>query len=427
MTKGFTTPEKGSDVGLRDALVATALQRLVTSPLKALRLLLSPSQLIGEGGAKVSRDSAYRVFRHDHGPSGADAVILACSKQLQDREWTGFDATLNEVAIAYFDEHATPIERLRAGLEANVVASFDSRGWPVGYLLQSAALTCSPRWAGDRPTDPADLAFGRELLADQRAMFDSIDAVFEPLIRSAMSDLGLRPVGRTVRQVGRLMHCMLDGAVLRMFVDPTLTASDVADALVRFGMSMGESGSLNDPRRPTDSPRVEVFDKIVLAAKVWWTGHPEQTDPAFEDIAQTAGVSLDAAKMLLPTASDLADSVLRLLILDAGMFVDDVNALHPMLAPAILLGGLDRIATHADALPGLFAHTLTNVPTTGGALRAEASVAAANLLIESGLPTEAAKTGDMLVKAAWTGTTNLNQHHTWLAEIRALVRPSERT
>jgi hypothetical protein len=420
--------QKATGVGLRESLVNVALQRLVTSPLEALRLLLTPSKLIADGGAKVSRDSAYRVFRSgENEPSGADAVILDCSQRLHDPAWTGLNDTLNEIALAYFDDHATPIERLRAGLEANVTASFDSPGWPAGYLLLSAAMTCSPRWAGDRPSEKADIAFGRQVLAHQREMFDGIDAVFEPLIRGAMADLGLRPVGRTVRQVGQLMHCLLDGAVLRMFADPTLTAADIADALVRFGMSLGEPGSLDDPRRPLDDPNVGVFDDIVLAAKTWWNAHPAEACATPEEIAQASGFTIDTTLKLIRTPSDLADSVLRVHILDTGMFADGITTPHSMLAPALLLNGLDRIAASADRWPGLFAHTLTNLPTIGLSLRIEATTAATNLLIKSGLPNDASSNAEMLVNAAWAGTTSLKHHQTRLALIRALIGPSART
>jgi hypothetical protein len=259
----------------RAAAVERALQALLTSAPSALRAFLSPSRLVGSGHWCVSRDTAYRLFRDDDGFSGADAVVAACSTRSVDPEWNGVTETLNEIATAYVAEHATVLERLKAALEANVVASFDSAGWPVGHLLQGAALAASPRWVGPRPTDPDDLALARAILDDRRRHYEELTDLYEPLLRRMMSDTGLRPDGRTTRQVVRLTHCLIDGAVLRMFVDPTLEAEDVAEAIVRFGLSLGEPGAIDDPRRPDDPGRTRVFDAVIGAAKIWWSEHSD--------------------------------------------------------------------------------------------------------------------------------------------------------
>jgi hypothetical protein len=411
---------------LRAAAVEGALHALLTSAPAALRAFLSPSRLVGSGEWSVSRDTAYRLFRDHEGLSGGDAVVAACSAKSIDQDWNGVSATVNEIASAYLDERSSVAERLTAALEANVASSFDSIGWPIGHVLQGVAIAASHRWVGPRPSDPADQALAEVILEDRRRHYDELTDLYEPLLRRMMSDTGLRPDGRTIRQVVRLTHCFIDGAVLRMFVDPTFETSDVVEALLRFGLCLGTPGAIDDPRRPDDTGRAHVFDAIIEAAKEWWVGHSEQTVPDVDAIASEAGVAPEALAMLLPNASDLADSVLRAMLVDGGFLGrDSIMPSHTMI-PMMVIGGLERIAGLADSLPGPFALVVETSPVIEPSLRSESAQAVVALLRELGFAETALETGAALVHSAWKGRTALGEHAGTISTIRRLIPKSER-
>jgi hypothetical protein len=420
--------EKGGPTAkVRAEAVDGALHALLTIAPAALRAVLSPSRLVGSGNWTMSRDTAYRLFRDDHGFSGADAVVAACSTRSVDPEWNGVTETLNEIATAYVAEHSTVLDRLRAALEADVVASFDSPGWPVGHLLQGAALSASPRWAGPRPTDPADIALASAILDDRRRHYEELTDLYEPLLRRMMSDTGLRPDGRTTRQVVRLTHCLIDGAVLRMFVDPTLEAEDVAEAIVRFGLSLGEPGAIDDPRRPDDAGRAPVFDALIEAAVRWWTEHSELDVPDIAVISARADVPEAASAMLLPSQADLADSVVRSLLVDGGFLGSGAEVPARSMIPMMVIGGLERMAREADRLPGPFRLLAESDPVIGRSLRSESVQAVAMLLREAGLGDSSNETAAVLTEAAWAGKSSLASQAKSIGLIRKLAPKSDRT
>jgi hypothetical protein len=421
-----TGPESSSGT-TTDRLLRTAMAQLLQAGPTALRAIVSPGALL-QAGAGVSRDSAYRVFQSGGDRPSGDAAVRAVSKAIRNPEWNGINDTLTEVAGAYLAEGAEPIERLRAAMEANVVASFESNGWPAGYLLVSAALTCSSRWQGAKPTEPHDLDLGKALLADQRAELDLLDEIYEPLFRSGMSSLGLRPTGKNPRAVIRLMHCLLDGAVLRMFVDPTLKAEDVADAILRLGLSYGEPGAMHDPRRPDDAARADVFDRTVASATRWWRAHPDDQIPPIEDIAEAADVPEGAASMLFPTGSDLADSVVRGLLVDGGFLDEYEQPPHAAFLPVTLLRGLHRISQIADELPGAVALLQSTEPTIGPSIQNETQKAIDTIVAEAPLSlTEASSLAGQVHTAAWQGSLSLSKQQILLDQVAALVPQSPRT
>jgi hypothetical protein len=419
--KGLT----GSDV-LREAAVEGALHALLTSAPAALRAFLSPSRLVGAGEWSVSRDTAYRLFRDQDGLNGGDAVVAACSAKSIDQDWNGVTATVTELANAYLDEGSNVLERLTAAMEANVVSSFDSIGWPLGHTLQGAAIAASPRWIGPRPTDPTDLAVARVILDDRRRHYDELTDLYEPFVRRIMSDTGLRPAGRTIRQVLRLIHCLIDGTVLRMFVDPTLETADVVEAIVRFGLCLGEPGAINDPRRPGDPGRASVFDAIIGAAQGWWAAQPNETAPHLQAIADRADVAEAAMTMLLPSSSDLADSVLRAMLVDGGFLGSDSDLPNRSMIPMIVIGGLERLVEAADRFPGPFAIVAETEPLIGPSLRSESTNAVAALLTELDFGGNADESASVLTNAAWNGRSSLAEHADTIAAIRRLTSKSER-
>jgi hypothetical protein len=220
---------------VREQLLRTALDMLMTEGPMVVHRFLKVNNVMTATSPSVNRDTAYRAF------PGEFDMIRACSAMANDLDYNGVNATLSEVVSAYVDSYDSVRDRLIATLEANVIGSADSPGWPLGFLMHAIAITASHRWNGPKPTNPEFLALARALLEDRRRLYDGMTDIYEPFLRRMMADVGLRPAGgRTTRDVVRLTNCLIDGAVLRMFIDPTFEARDVAEALLRFGMSLDD-------------------------------------------------------------------------------------------------------------------------------------------------------------------------------------------
>lgn len=405
-----------------ERIVRAALDRLASAGPAAVRLLVAPGELL-KAGLDVSRDSAYRAVRID-GMSPSDAISRAASTRVaRDLAWGGASETATEMANSYLDESTqpSPIERLRAALLADIVASFDSPSWPAGFLLHAAAIPCSPRWAGRRPSDDADRQLGEQLIEDRLDHYTILSDLYEPLLHAAMTDIGLRPAGRSIRDVLRLLHAFLDGAVLRMFIDPDLTAEDVADAMLRLGIALGEPGSFADPRRPPDLPRQAVFDRLVASAHGWWVAHPEASDVDVDAVGRAAGAAPGSMPMLLPTSADVADSIIRSMLLIAGDG-DDVSTATSVFAPAAAGSLLRRIAAVADAVPQICAAVASTQPTIGSSVDAATARALTALLS----PTHELDEIEQLNAAAWRGSASLSAQSHLMTRLPASVAPSTR-
>lgn len=348
----------------RDALIAAGRERLLSHAIDALRSQLNASALSED--LPLSRDTAYRVFRDDPGESVTDAIATAVAEAANDPAWGGSEAALADVIGAYQasfergnDARANVGEALRAGFEAQ----FRSPGQPAGWMLQAASLTASTAWKGDPPApDGVDLA--QRLLDARRDFYRTVTDQLTWLAVSAMSEVGRRPrAGLDARAVVVLVHCMLDGAVLRRFIEPDAMPPELfADAVMLLWDALSEPGSFDDPRRPDDERNQQVFDGVLAAAAELWRAQPAVT---VDEAAERASVSPEAAALLFPDAGDLADSLVRARVV-AGGFTDLGPAPDPTAARQhlpLLVAQLGRLRDLADALPHAVAAAAAQPPT----------------------------------------------------------------
>lgn len=283
-------------------------RRLTRHGIEALLSQLLPYKLVQRREVKVSKDTAYRIF---HGR--VEDVLRAVASLAGDPNWGGYSEGRTAMVQAAFDvpsdEQNLPRARLTAALEANINAQFESRAQPLGWLLQSAALTGSERWLhDDLRSSRGDLA--EAILAARREFYEYMTAEMIGFLRLAMSELRLRPrPGWDAETIVVLIHCLIDGAVLRMFLEPErLTAKQVAEAAFELGTALGELGTYDDPRRPSDAALGRVFDDVVIEAARGWA---REQAVSLDGVASRCGTSTELVRMIFPSVDELADSVLR--------------------------------------------------------------------------------------------------------------------
>jgi hypothetical protein len=337
----------------RDAVIAAGRHRLLTHAIDGLRSQLNASVLAAE--SPVSRDTAYRVFRGDGtGESVTDAVVAAVAGAANDPSWNGFELAHGDALAAYqasLDAGDDDSARWCATLAAVFEAQFRSVGNPVGWTLQAAALAASPAWQGEPPAaDGVDLA--RTILAARRAHYQVMTDQFVEIAQVAMSDLGRRPRADVdPRGMVVLSHALLDGAMLRRFIEPeAVPPALVAEAILQLWLSFSEQGGFDDPRRPDDERGRRLFDRLLDGAADLWSASPQITVDA---AAERAGVPVEAAALLFPDVGDLADSLMRARVVGGG-FVDlgpVPDACEARQHLPVLVSELQRLRDLADAIP----------------------------------------------------------------------------
>jgi hypothetical protein len=347
----------------RDAVIDAGRQRLLTHAIDALRSQLNASVLSKE--VPVSRDTAYRVFRGDESrESVADAIIAAVTEAAHDPEWAGAQVTLNRAIETYTghvnrgdDPHTTLTAMLRVIFEEQ----FRSPGQPLGWILQAAALTGSPAWEGEAPADDgAEVA--RKILASRRAFYREWETMQVSFFTLAMSELGRRPL---IDPPGilALLHCLLDGIVLRHFIEPDAVSPELAaEALYRLGFAFTEEGPADDPRKPADDRNLQLFDRLLEAAADLWRDRPDIT---VDEAADHAGAPPEAATLLFPDIGDLADSLVRARVvaggfIDLGPFPDRIMARQHL--PG-LVSELQRLRALTEEIPHALAASQRHHPT----------------------------------------------------------------
>lgn len=349
----------------RDALIAAGRQRLLTQGIDGLRALLNASVLSRE--VPVSRDTAYRVFRSDIGEeSAADAIVAAVAEATHDLAWAGTaaaQAAAMEAYAANVNSGNDPAQTLIDTMQATFEAQFRSPGLAAAWLLQAAALTASDAWEGDQPADDG-IELARKILALRRDFYRGLEDQLIGFISVAVSELGRRPrQGMDPRAIVCLVHCMLDGTVLRRLIDPDSMPSELAaEAMYMLGLAFSEVGPADDPRKPADQRGQSVYDRLLQAAEARWKAEPETT---VEEVADAAAVPVEAAVLLFPDIGDLADSLVRARVV-AGGFIDlgpfpDLTRVRQHL-PA-LSSELQRLRDLADTIPNAVAASQTHHPT----------------------------------------------------------------
>ena len=132
--------------------------------------------------------------------------------------------------------------------------------------------------------------------------------------------------------------------------------------------------------------------------------------------------------MLFPTRSDLADSVVRGLLVDGGFLYEYDQPPHAAFLPVTLLRGLHRISQIADELPGSVALLRNTEPTIGHSIHSETQNAISTLV--GGAPlslVEASSLVGHVHEAAWQGSLSLSKQQVLLNQVVALVPQSPRT
>jgi hypothetical protein len=349
----------------RDAVIAAGRERLLAHGIDALRSQLNASALSDD--LPLSRDTAYRVFRgDDSAESVTDAIVAAVAEAALEPDWAGSDAALGDAMEAFqssVNRGNDARSHFREGLRAAFEAQFRSPGQPAGWLVQSAALTASSAWKGD-PPDPDSVAVAQRLLEIRRRQYQALTDQLVLLVTGGMSELGRRPKpGIDARAVIVLVHCLLDGATLRRFIEPDAMPPDLfADAVLALWDALSERGSFYDPRRPDDERNQRIFDRVLAGATDLWITRPDIT---VDEAAERAGVPPEAASLLFPAVGDLGDSVVRTRVVGGGFA--DLGA-QPDAARArqhlpVLVSALGRLRDLADTVPHAVAATHAHAPT----------------------------------------------------------------
>jgi hypothetical protein len=340
----------------REAIINAGLDHVLTASIDILRSELNASSLSADIG--MPKDTAYRLF-NDGDSRSSDSVIREVAAAATRPEWSGFSESADEIASTFFDriQRELPFDQaLIEALAANVEAQFRSLGGPVGWLFHSAAITASPAWQGDKGLSEETMELGQELLAIRAEFYQRMTEDLLQIMVAAMSMINRRPrPGMDPRQLLALMHSMIDGAVLRRYIEPDIFDNRIiGEAAYAVAMAFSEDGTLSDPRRPNPPADSNAFDRIVAAASCSWL---RQSDRSVESTSREAEVAPEVAHIMFPSLADLADSVVWTRVLGGGSLVDRGEAdrtpgSEPGTEMAMTFGLLRRLRDIVESLPG---------------------------------------------------------------------------
>lgn len=157
-------------------------------------------------------------------------------------------------------------------MAANVDNQFRSLGCPVGWILHAAAMTASPVWERDTPLRGDDRKLAEALLEIRFRFYDRMADDLLQLMVASMSLINRRPRrGMDPRQLLAILHSMIDGAVLRRFIQPDVFDSRmIGEAVYALALAFPEDGTLSDPRRPATGEGSALFDAMLERAGAAW-------------------------------------------------------------------------------------------------------------------------------------------------------------
>ena len=368
----------------RQAVIDAGLDRLLHGPIELLRSSLNASSL--SAVVDISKDTTYRLFADD-GTSSCDAIIAAVAEGATNPEWSGFADSADAIAGTVqkgLEREVSYDQLIIDALAANVEAQFRSPGCPVGWILHAAAITASPAWQGDRPATAADAELAHRLLDTRVRFYEHMAGDLLQLMTACMSLIGRRPRrGMDPRQLLALMHSMVDGAVLRMYLEPEVFDSQlVGESVYALAMAFSEDGALNDPRRPASVEGITIFDQMVDEAATSWNAADERT---VDGTARSAGVAPEAAVLLFPSISDLADSLVWTYVLGGGSLIDNPDVARsdghaPGTEIVMIFGLLRRLRDVVDSHPGAMELVRTRLPDVGIGIRAQLELEVAEVI-----------------------------------------------
>jgi hypothetical protein len=405
---------------------------MLSGSMEILRSALNASSLSGD--ADMSRDTTYRLFKHDasggNGEDGgegrpSDTIVREVAAAATRPQWCGYRESSEAIARAFQDalqRELTYDEALVEALSANVEAQFRSLGGPVGWLFHAAAMTASPAWQGKNVLSSADHELGEALLGIRADFYRKMTDDMSAIMAVAMSLVGRRPRrGMDPRQLVALMHSMIDGAVLRRYIEPDVFDTRlIGEAAYGLAMAFSEEGTLSDPRRPESPEAQGIFESLLeLAADSW----PSGSDRSVQSTALEAGIPPETALLFFPTTADLADSAVWSRVLGGGSLISDTGAgLNPGKGVgtemAMLWGVLRHIRDVAEELPGAIDILRSEPPSQGIGVRKQLDLEITEVLRCHRPGVDPYVTAVELVDAALSGTSG------WPA-VKALMRVLE--
>jgi len=288
-------------------------------------------------GRRVSRPTAARLW------SDRTSAVVDVALHVNDAQRNGADAGTREVAKTYHPvlagddtSCAEKKDALRNVLRQTLDRQLRSPHIPTGWVLHAAALTSSPVWEGDRPSDELRRV-GEQILVARSALNQEVRRHWTALLRDTLKTYKRRPRrGVTPEKIADVMQSMFNGFLLQLVITPELNDPGMskaerdrrldwelellAEAMWTVTWTYTTTPEvLEDPRRPADPERARLFERLVEgAARTYlghqlplpWTGQEHVIEPAVA--ARCAGVPDAVAREMFPHAADLADSVLRL-------------------------------------------------------------------------------------------------------------------
>jgi hypothetical protein len=366
------------------ALLRAGHELLCRKAVVAVAKLLRPDGLaaatstVGRGGVVVSRPTAFRAWDDQHDILGD--IVGDLSRRVGAKAEEAVRATKEEWAPVVegctFGE-ADIREAVCSVIKASFYAQFRSPETPAGWVLQTSAITASRIWQGhDHRPDDEWRAVAQGILDRRASLYEGITAGWAELLAGGMAAVDRRPKpGFTYEKIVKLMHSLFDGCTLRLFINRELNAEDldpdrraklleglideVADAMFDLAWAYTESGSLKDPRRPLNGDAEADFclvlehaeteyeaevaeggdvaiDPDVIAAKVG--GRDKRRERDTTDELRLTGSS----RVIFPTSGDLADSLLRQLVVPPELEKEMTRTLDPLGAVEEVLGRLNN-------------------------------------------------------------------------------------
>jgi hypothetical protein len=349
---------------IRHDLAAAGAQRLVAESMNRLLASVAPAALAE--ACDVSPDTVQRLV-------GGRAEMLVhvtetavTSLEFSAPGWPTFSEITDgaaEVFLLGIGDASGPAKTAAFidALEVYIAANLSTPARPAEGIIDAAVMTVSPKWEGPQYLDGEVRQVAEQLrLARARLLAEQTEG-FGWLLAEAMAQLQRRPQrGTSVETMIVLMNCLVDGAVMRMLIDPdSLTVDVIADAVFRLGMAFTETGSFEDPHEPDDPDSRQTFATILDAATALW-GTTE--DVTLADVAaELPGIDEDTVQRWFTSVRELADSVVRRRVSSVQPEPSD----HPDAQIAILESVLHRLCLTADEVPGAVRSAFVADPPPG--------------------------------------------------------------
>ena len=389
----------------RQAIVEAGMARVLSDPVSMLRAVLNASLLSADTGA--SKDTTYRLFKAA-GRSPSDAIIEEVAAAAARPEWSGFADSAEQIAKAFQEcvEQEQPFdEAIIAAMAANADNQFRSLGCPVGWIFHAVAMTASPVWEGSAGLSEEDRALAETLLDIRARFYDQMTDDLLQIMIASISLINRRPRrGMDPRQLLAILHSMIDGAVLRRYIQPDVFDSRmIGEAVYALALAFSEDGTLGDPRRPATDEGSVLFDAMLERAAASW---PSPTARTVDSTAAEAAISAETAHLLFPSTADLADALVWSSVLGGGSLVDQDHAdgSGPRTELPLILGLLRRLREVADILPGAIAVVCRQEPTIGTGVRTELEREIAEIVRRHCPGVDPSVTAHELIGAALLGT-----------------------